>query len=495
MDGTKEKKQGGKNREGWVTSRKERTAYYLGLGGARMMQSVASGNLATYMIFLGLDIKLIAGLMLAVRFLDAVDDLFFGWICDRVHFSQGSWLGKGRFMPWIKISTFLLPVSTLLLFHVPASWPELGKILWFVASYVLWDLSFTISDVPNTAVAMTMTNHYDERNTIMNTRYALPMLIAIPVSYLNTLLISERVGLPLAQSLSIIILIYTAMMIPEIFLVRERNLNAHVETEEPEKNYTFKEMFSLLKNCREIRHVLFMKLFVNSCQSSMGVFVHFYLWGSALYGMLFGVTSIPAFILYFVLVSPLLKHFEKSKVAFASMAVYAVSMLASYFLGYGSSVLIPQMVLGLFTTLAAMPSAFMTPMMLTDVVENVKYEYDMDASGIIFSLNTFVEKLAQAIANSLPMFLLGLMGWQSVEAESFADLAAAGVTQTPMALRGLWMISTLLPFIGGALSMFSISRYKLNKNKVEIMTACNEGKINRAAAEEQLRALKNKKLF
>mgnify|MGYP000087291318 CR=1 FL=1 len=56
-----------KNRINWQTSRKERVSYYLGLGGARMMQSIASGNLATYMIFLGIDIKLIAGLMLGMN--------------------------------------------------------------------------------------------------------------------------------------------------------------------------------------------------------------------------------------------------------------------------------------------------------------------------------------------------------------------------------------------------------------------------------------------
>lgn len=477
-----------KNRTDWQTSRKERVSYYLGLGGARMMQSIASGNLATYMIFLGIDMKLIAGLMLGVRILDAVDDLFFGWICDRVHFKQDTWLGKGRFMPWIKISTVLLPVTTLLLFHIPASWGSSGKIIWFIVSYILWDLSFTISDVPNTAVAMTMTSNYDERNAIMNTRYAIPLAVAVPVSYLNTLLISERVGMSLTSALTIIILIYTLMMIPEVFQVKERDLGAQVDTVEDE-HYSFREMFSLLKNCKEIRYVLFMKLFVNSAQSPMGTFVFFYLWGSALYGMLFGVVSVPAFILYFVLVSPLLKRFEKRKVAFASMAIYASCMLIGYFLGYGKNVLIPQMILGLFTTIAAMPSAFMTPMMLTDVVENVKYKYHMDASGVIFSLNTFAEKLAQAISNSLPMLILGLLGWQSVEAESFADLAAAGVTQTPLALKGLWMINTLYPFLGGALAAIAISRYKLNKNQVEIMTACNDGTITHDDAEAKLQAL------
>lgn len=168
MGKVKVNKQEKASREGWVTSRKERVSYYLGLGGSRMMQSIASGNLATYMIFVGFDMKLIAALMLGVRILDAANDLFFGWVCDKIHFKQHTWLGKGRFMPWIKISTLLLPVTTLLLFRIPTSWDSLGKALWFIITYVLWDFSFTISDVPNTAVAMTMTPHYGERNSIMN---------------------------------------------------------------------------------------------------------------------------------------------------------------------------------------------------------------------------------------------------------------------------------------------------------------------------------------
>lgn len=475
------------SREGWATSKKERLAYYLGVGGSRMMQSIASGSLATYLVFLGLDIRLIAGLMLAVRILDAVDDLCFGWIIDKVRFRAGSRLGRGRFLPWIKISTVLLPVFTLLLFRIPASWSQLGKAVWFVITYILWDLSFTISDVPNTAVAMTMTDHYEERNTIMNNRYALPLAIGIPVTYLQTLLISEKVGMSLASSVIIMILIYTLMMIPEPFLVKERVLNAEIEKEE---SYSFREMFTLLKNCKEIRHVLLMKLLVNGSQSNMGHFVNFYLWGSVLYGSLFGLVSIPAFVLYFVLISPLLKKYEKRRVAFVSMAAFALVSLISYFLGYSKEALIPQMIAGFIVTIAAMPSAFMTPMMLTDVVEKVKYEYRMDASGIIFSLNTFAEKLAQAIANSLPMFLLGLAGWQSVQAESFAELAAAGVTQSSSALWMLWAVAKLLPFIGGALSAFAISRYRLNKNEVEIMTACNDGKITKEEAENRLCEIK-----
>ncbi len=486
------KKKGKVNREGWVTSRGERTSYYLGLGGSRLIQSITSNNLATYMMFIGIDINLIAGIMLVVRILDAVDDMLFGWLIDKIHFKGDNWFTRGRFLPWIRLGAVTLPISSILLYHIPSGWNVAGKLVWFVITYILWDLSFTVSDVPNTAIAMTMTENYNERNSIMNLRYAVPLIVSLPVSWLNTILISEQVGMPLHQSVTIIVIIYTVMMIPELFLVKERNLGVKVEEEEKE-GYSLREMLQFLVHCKELWPIILHKLFINSSVSSMGIFVAFYLWGSVLYSMVFGLAAIPAFVVYFILIAALVKKFEKKSIATFSMVLMTVSYFLAFIIGYGEGKMAIQIVLAFLTTLCAIPSAFMTPMLLTDVTECVKYRDGMDASGIIFSLNTFTEKLAQAIASALPLFILGLFGWQQIEAESFADLAVAGVTQTSLALKGLWIVTNLIPAIGGLFSTIAISRYKLTKQEAEIMTACNNGHITRDEAEAELSSLKTRK--
>lgn len=455
MEKEKRKK---RNKEGWMTSGKERISYYMGLGGSRLMQGLASSNLATYMMFLGIDIRLIGGLMLGVRILDAVNDLLFGWICDRLHFKQNTWLGKGRFMPWIKIGAVLLPVSTLLLYNIPLSLDNYGKVIWLVVTYILWDLSFTVSDVPNTAIAMTMTTNYEERDAIMNTRYAIPMIIVFPISFLNTFLISEKVGMSLSMSITIMVLIYTAFIIPELFFVKERHLTEENTTDEKDsgESYTFKEMFHFLKTCKEIRSVLFSKFLVNASVSQIGVFVSFYLLGSSLYSMVYSSLALPPFVIYFLLIPIFLKRFEKCQIVSISLCLMAVSQIVIYFLGYDQNILIFNFILSAGVTLFAIPSTFMTPMILSDVVESVKYRYNMDASGVIFSLNTFAEKLAQAVASSLPLFILGFLGWKNIQAESFADLATAGIVQTELSLKGLWFVNSMLPAICITLSAIAI---------------------------------------
>lgn len=441
-----------------------------------------------YMMFLGVDLNLIAVLMLGVRAFDAVDDLCFGVLCDKVTFNRRTWLGRGRFMPWIKISVVLLPVCTFLLYHIPPGWNHAMQVAWLALAYIAWDLSFTLSDVPNTALAITMTDNYEERNSIMNLRYAIPLVAAIPVSYLFTLLISAEVGMSISAAMTVLIIIYTLFMIPEVFVVKERNVAEEVPDEDGH-GYTFKEMLHFLATCKEAWAPLLMKFFTNAGTSSLGTFVYYYCWGSVLYIALFGVPGILAFVVYFVAIIPLLKRFEKGGVARVSLALYTGANVVSYVLGYREAMLIPQLICGFIVALCAVPSAFMTPMMLTDVVEMVRYRYGMDASGVIFSLNTFMEKLGQAVAASLPLVVLGLFGWQSVEAESFADLAAAGVVQSEFAITGLWFVHALMPAIAGLLSFIASTFYKLKKPQVEVMTQCNEDKITREEAEKRLALL------
>lgn len=90
------------------------------------------------------------------------------------------------------------------------------------------------------------------------------------------------------------------------------------------------------------------------------------------------------------------------------------------------------------------------------------------------------------MATSLALFLLGLFSWVNVEAESFAQLEEMGVTQSPLAMQGLWFVYALMPVIGLIISAVFFWFYKLNDGDVQIMAKCNAGEISREEAEAQL---------
>ena len=95
-------------------------------------------------------------------------------------------------------------------------------------------------------------------------------------------------------------------------------------------------------------------------------------------------------------------------------------------------------------------------------------------------------KITGAVSSALALFLLGLFGWISVEAESFEALQALGIQQSAGALNGLWIVYALVPVIGMIISTFFYLGYKLNDKDVQIMAKCNAGEISREEAESLL---------
>ncbi|MGN0464073.1 MAG: MFS transporter, partial [Acutalibacteraceae bacterium] len=118
-----------------------------------------------------------------------------------------------------------------------------------------------------------------------------------------------------------------------------------------------------------------------------------------------------------------------------------------------------------------------------DCAEYGKFKSGIEAKGITFSIQTFMVKLTAAISAAIPMFILGLSGWVSVNVNNFDELARSGVTQTPHALSVLWFLYVLLPAIGYLIAYFIWRFYDLNDHDVQVMTDCNAGKITREEAE------------
>ena len=99
-----------------------------------------------------------------------------------------------------------------------------------------------------------------------------------------------------------------------------------------------------------------------------------------------------------------------------------------------------------------------------------------------------VESFVRAYASrdALALLVLGLFGWQAVEAENFAELVEKNVSQSDGALNGLWIVYALIPVIGMVISTVFYLFYKLNDKDVQIMAKCNSGEISREEAESLL---------
>ena len=145
----------------WSTEPTERLSYYSYFAGQNMI----------YTLF---------------KIWDAVNDTLFGVIFDSIKFKSGK-----KYLPWIRVSTVLIPLATILTFIIPSDSSERMKLMWFAVAYILWDTAYTLCDVPIFGVLTSMSQSVDERNTIQSIKSIATYAGVGITSTLATVLVSE----------------------------------------------------------------------------------------------------------------------------------------------------------------------------------------------------------------------------------------------------------------------------------------------------------------
>ena len=459
--------------ENWSTEPVERASYYSYFAGQNMIYTLFNVCLTTYLLFLGIDPIKSATVMLVVKVWDAVNDTLFGVIFDSIKFKSGK-----KYLPWIRISTILIPIATILTFIIPSDSSEAFKLGWFAVAYILWDTAYTLCDVPIFGILTSMSQSIDERNTIQSYKSIATYVGVGITSTLSTVLISEKVGMNYGMISIIICVIAFALMSPASFKLKERY---HAESEE---TFTIRRMFSYLFKNKYLL-IYYLGVFFYSALSignAFTLYVSYYLFHSALFSLIVGAVGTIPQLLISLLLPKLIRKYDKMKVNRVCLLLYVILSVIIWAIGYGNAV-----VYIILFTIRSIPLAVVALemfMFTPDCAEYGRFKSGTEAKGITFAVQTFMAKLTGSISSALGLFILGLesVGWQVVEVSSFQELEQSGITQTPHALDMLWLIFMLIPAIGGLLAYITWLFYDLKDKDVQIMIDCNTGKITREEA-------------
>ncbi len=459
--------------ENWSTQPVERVSYYSYFAGQNMIYTLFNVCLTTYLLFLGIDPIKSATVMLIVKIWDAVNDTMFGVIFDSIKFKSGK-----KYLPWIRISTILIPLATILTFVIPSASSETVKLIWFAVAYILWDTAYTLCDVPIFGILTSMSQSVDERNTIQSLKSIFTYAGVGITSTLTTVLISEKVGLNYGIIALIICVMAFALMLPASFKLKER---FHSESEE---TFTIRRMFSYLFKNKYLL-IYYLGIFFYSALNignAFTLYVSYYLFHSALFSLVVGAIGTVPQLLIALLLPKIIRKFDKMKVNRVCLLLYVILSIITWAVGYGNVI-----VYIILFTIRSVPLAVVSLemfMFTPDCAEYGRFKSGTEAKGITFAVQTFMAKLTGSVASALGLFILGLesVGWKTVEVASFQELEQLGVTQTPHALNMLWLIFMLIPAIGGLLAYFTWLFYDLKDKDVQVMVDCNTGKITREQA-------------
>lgn len=463
--------------DGWETTPLERKSYYLYFAGQNAIYFLLANYLTTYLVFLGVDPMKSGTVMIAVKIWDAINDAIFGAIFDSVKFKSGK-----KYLPWLKISTVLIPITTILLFCIPASSGDTVKLLWFAIAYIVWDTAYTLCDVPIYGAITAMTRNLDERSSMLSYKSIWSGVGIAFITVVGTVLVSEHVGLSYSVVAVATAVFAFVTMIPVLKTLKERHVG------DAEENFTIGKMFKYLFKNKYllIYYIGYFFYSAANISGSLKLLVSYYLFNDTLFSFVVDACGMVPSLIFSLLVPAMLKKIDKMKLYRICCVLMVVLSVIMWVIGYDNLIL--HIVLYVIRSIPLSIIGVIMFIFTPDCAEYGKYKTGTDAKGITFSIQTFMVKLTAAISSAMGMFILGLesTGWIDAAVESFEELKELGIKQTDHALDVLWFSYVMIPAIGCFIAYIIWKFYKLNDKDVQIMTDCNTGKMSRQRARKLL---------
>ena len=453
-------------RIGYQSTKKEYVAYCLFFLGQNLLWGYA-GYIETFLTDIGIAAATAAAILIIPKLWDAVNDVLFGYIVDRHMFRNGQ-----KFMPWVRIGTSAVGITTVALFAIPKTMTDTGKIVWFLIAYVLFDLCYTILDAPAFAVTTVMTSNVQERTGII----AGGKLWSMVGGVVSTVVIPAiRPKLGWLTACIVFVAVSIILMIPMLFTVKERHSEEVLATENP----NFREMLKYLKSNKYLIFVLIAMLLLglSSVEQKMAIYMGRICLGQENMATLVAGGSAISIIAVSALVPVLARRWDKFDVLCAGLAFAVVMDIVTYLVGYGNLVIALILIMLKCTGLGFWQVIIY--MLIADTVEYGTYKSGTRAAGITFSLQAFIAKLKNALIGTI--VLLSLSAVNFIEGEN--------VVQPEGVAKGVWGLFNLLPAAGFTLALIILLLfYKLRSKDVQTMSRYNNGEISREEADQLLHA-------
>lgn len=452
------------SKDGYLASPLEHKSYCAFFLGQNILWAFI-GYISTYLTDIGIPAARAAAILIIPKIWDAVNDTIFGYIVDRHNFRNGQ-----KFMPWVRIGTAAVGLTTIAIFVIPPSMSETLKVTWFIIAYLLFDIAYTILDAPAFAVTTVMTSNVQERTKIIAGGKLWSMVGAMIATVLIPTL---RPLVGWAKSSILFVVVSIVLMIPMLFNIKER----HSENVKQEETPSFRQMLCYLKSNKYLLFVLLALLILglSSVEQILAIYLARICFGKESVATIVSACVAVSVIVSSAVIPTLSKKWDKFQVLRAGLLFSLIANIVTYLVGYKN--LPVAIVLIMLKCVGLAFYQVIIYMLIADTVEYGTYKSGTRAAGISFALQCFTAKLKNALVNSVALGALAIFGF--VEGEN--AIQPAGVD------KGVWGVFCLLPAIGFAVALVLLTfSYKLRDADVQIMSKFNNGEMTKEEAETTL---------
>lgn len=445
----------------------DRIGYMLGDFGCNMSFSLITGYMFIFFTqFIGISLVHYSIVILITKIWDGINDPIVGALVDRLNPKTGS-----KFKPWIKWGSIALVFSSAVMFINTSAWGDnlyWLKLVILTAGYLIWDIAYTIVNVPYGSMNATITANPVYRSQLSTFRTLGAMLaglfigVVLPQLLYRTELI-EGLEKSIFQGQKMFII---ALVMGVIAFAAFQLLNALVKErveplEQTAEKFNFFKAFKTFFTYRSTLGLTILNLvsyiFVFSSMMTNSLVFQMY-FGEGRLSSLGTITQIVPIIVIAPIVSVLVKKYGKKAVSYYPFYGALVVYLVLLFIPITS----PYVWVGL-TTIAGICIFFYAMLgwaMISDSIDDLELKTGRREEGTIYAMVSLIRKISQGVQASLIPFLIA----------TFIPGLVMDDPTTWSVEYGLQIknLAVILPLIGIVISILTFAFiYDLDKKRVK----------------------------
>ncbi len=454
-----------------------KASYGLGAVGKDMVYMLSASYVLYYFQdILGVSAAAMGVILMVARVFDAFNDPIMGAIVAK---TKTRW---GKFRPWLLIGTITNAIVLYLMFSAPPTLSGSGLVAYAAVTYIVWGVTYTMMDIPYWSMIPAFTEGGKEREGLTTLARSCAGVGSAVITIITVMSVSalgrtfgpagisdrevERIGFSyFSIAVAVLFVLFTVICC----------INVKEKATTDMKSASIGEMFKALIQNDQAMAVTVAIVIVNcSIYITSNLVIYFFKYDFGGTGWRGDYTLFSTFgggiqILAMMLLYPFLRKF------FSSIQIYYVS-LGMAIAGYISLLVLAStsmsnvfllFVPGFFIFAANGMLAVITTVFLANTVDYGDLKNKRRDESVIFSMQTFVVKLASGISALIASLALQVLAL-SQDVEETAEKIDYSLGVETAQKMGLRMTMTLIPIAGLVFAIFWFKkRYTLTDKKLQ----------------------------
>ncbi len=464
----------------------EKAAYGIGAVGKDMVYMLSASYVLYYFQdLLGVNSVAMGLILLIARVFDAFNDPIMGVVVAKTH---TRW---GRFRPWLLIGTITNAVVLFAMFACPPSLDARGLVAYAAVTYILWGVTYTMMDIPYWSMIPAFTKGGKEREGLTTLARSCAgvgsaLVTIFTVKFVQTLG-NRFAGTGVSDTVKEILgFKYFALIIAILFVVFIAITCAAVKEQSlvDMKTASVGDMFkALITNDQAMTVVIAIVLINSSIYLTSNLVIYFFKydfggikWGDSytLFNMFGGGTQIISMMVFY----PLLRKFLSNVKVFYVCIISAITGYATLFvIAFTNMTSVYVLFIpGFFIFAANGVLQVITTVFLANTVDYGELKNHRRDESVIFSMQTFVVKLASGIAAFAASLCLQINNLQK-DVEQTDEAIDYSLAVSASSKLGLRMTMAIIPVAGLVVALVVFyKKYILNDAKISEITKELEAK-------------------